>query len=51
MGVDRHEPFFRWGFENSPEFNATQALFYEFGWVKFLEKFEGFNNQVSLAFD
>ena len=50
MGVDRHEPIFRQGFENSLEFNATKALFKEFNWVKFHEKFEGFNDQVSLAF-
>ena len=50
MGVDRHELVFRQGFENSLEFNATKALFEEFGWVEFLEKFEGFNDQVSLAF-
>ena len=50
MGVDWHELVFRQVFENSPEFNATKALFQEFGWVKFLEKFEGFNDQVSLAF-
>ena len=50
MGVDQHEQVFRQGFENSLEFNATQALFQEFGWVKFLDKFEGFNDQLSLAF-
>ena len=50
MGVDWHELFFRQGFENSPKFNATQALFQEFGWVKFIDKFEGFNDHMSLAF-
>jgi len=44
MGVDRHDPVFRKGFENSTEFNATQAMFQEFGWLKFLQKFEGFND-------
>ena len=50
MGVDWHEPVFRQGFENSPEFNATKALLQEFCWVEFLGKFEGFNDQVSLDF-
>ena len=50
MGVDRHEPVFKQGFENSPKYNATKALFQEFGWVEFLCKFEGFNDQASLAF-
>ena len=50
MGVDRHEPVFKQGFENSLEYNATKALFQEFGWDKFLCKFQGFNDQVSLAF-
>lgn len=50
MGVDQYELVFIHGFESSPEFNATKALFQEFGWVKFLEKIEGFNDQVSLSF-
>ena len=50
MAVDWHEPVFWQGFENSPEFNATKSLFQEFGWVEFLEKIEGLNDQVSLAF-
>lgn len=50
MGVDRHEPVFRQGFENSLEYNATKSLFQEFSWVGILGKFEGFNDQVCLAF-
>lgn len=50
MGVDRHEPIFNLGFENSSEYNATKQLFQEFSWIKFLYKFQGFNDQVSLDF-
>ena len=50
MGVDRHEPVFKLVFENSSEYNATKQLFQEFGWVKFLCKFQGFIDQVSLDF-
>ena len=50
MEVDHHEPIFKLGFENTPKYNATKALFQEFRWVKFLNKFQGFNDQVSLAF-
>ena len=50
MGVAHHEPIFKLVFENSLEYNATKQLFQELGWVEFLYKFQGFNDQVSLAF-
>ena len=50
MGVECHEPIFKLGFENTPEYNVSKASFQEFGQVKFLSKFQGFDDQVSLAF-
>ena len=50
MGVAHHEPIFTLVFENSLEYNATKQLFQELGWVEFLYKFQGFNDQVSLYF-
>ena len=50
MGVDRHEPIFKLVFENTLKYNVAKALFQEFGWVEFLYKFQGFNDQESLVF-
>ena len=44
MGVDRHDPVFKLGFENYLEYNVAKALFQEFDWVEFLCKFQGFND-------
>ena len=50
MGVDCHEHAFNLGFENNLEDNVSKELFQEFGWVEFLSKFQGFDDQVSLTF-
>ena len=42
--------FSRWDLRIAQNTNATKPLFQEFGWVEFLCKFQGFNDQVSLAF-
>lgn len=50
MGSDHHKPIMKQDFEKMPEYNATEALFQEFGWDKFFNKFQGYNDQVTLAF-
>ena len=50
MGPDCHNPIFKQGFKKTPDYNVAKALFQEFGWVKFLNKFQVFDDQVALAF-
>lgn len=49
MGADRHEPTFV-QFLCSPEYEQCKGILEEKGWMTFLQKFQGYNNQVAMAF-
>ena len=50
MGVDRHKPISRQVIELTPDFKATQALFLKHGWIQFLDKFNGYDDEISSMF-
>lgn len=49
MGVEKHEPIFA-QFCASPEYAACRSQFKEKGWIGFLKKFQGYNDQAAMAF-
>ena len=50
MGVDRHEPSTCQVLENTPAFQASKSLFYANGWFQFFNRFNGYDDKVSLCF-
>lgn len=50
MDVDGNESISRKVIELTLEFNVTQALFAKFGWDEFFDRFNGYNDEVTLKF-
>ena len=50
MMIDCHEPSSVHAIETTAEYNASKALFQEQGWDQVFGRFQGYNDEVAMAF-
>ena len=50
MGIDHHEPLTHQVLENTLAFQASKSLFSANSWFQFFNRFNGYDDEVSLCF-